>query len=152
MKKIIFITSLLFSFNLFADCDGTPVLRGGKVFCYQALPIDYASLEEINISYGEGPIFPGWDKGMITLLRVAMDEILDKNHEKAVEILSEVYAQNEFLIGLEKKWSKRRLLKKAKPYMEDAIFHLKSFWPRKGKLRTLIKRTVRRIEKYVMKK
>jgi len=152
VRKILLITSLLFSFNLFADCNGTPVLRGGKIFCYQALPIDYAALDEVKISYSEGPIFPGWEKGMITQLRDAMDEVLEKNHEKAVEVISEVYAQNEFLIDLETKWSKRRLLKKARPYMEQAIFHLKSFWPRKGKLRSLIKNSIRQIERYTMKR
>jgi hypothetical protein len=153
MNKILIILGLLLSFNTFGDeCTGTPVLRGSKIFCYQALPKDYATLDEVNVKYGEGPTFPGWDKGMITQLREAMDEVLDKNHEKAVEILSEVYAQNEFLILLEKKWSKRRLLKKARDPMEDAIFHLKTFWPRKGKLRVLIKKAIHQIERYTMKR
>lgn len=152
MKKILLITSLIFSFNVFADCYGTPVLRAGKIFCYEALPSDYATFDEVEIKYGEGPILPGWERGMITLLRSAMDEILDKNYQKAIEVISEVYAQNEFLIGVEKKWSKKRLLKKAKPFMEDAIFHLKSFWPRKGKLKNLIKKSVHQIERYTLKR
>jgi len=153
MKNILVIFSILISFNSFADyCDGEPVTRGARVFCYPALGDNYATLDEVQFKYGEGPILPGWERGLITQLQNAMDEILDKKHVEAVEIITEVYAQNEYLISIEKKWSKRRLLKKAKPYMEDAIFHLKTFWPRKGKLKVLISKAIHQIERYTLKK
>lgn len=151
MKKFLFAYFLIFIIPFsFAEefCEGKPVIRGKDVFCYHVFPENYATFEEVKIVYPDGPIIPGWKHGLNVQLGFALTEVLEKKHVEALEILKDVYSQIEFLKSLEKKWGRKRLLTKSQENLEEAIFHLQSFSPRKGKLKFLIKEAIDYIERY----
>jgi len=138
MKKLIFILIFL-SFNTYGKCVEGGWFSGGK-FCFESLPEDYATFAEIEFTE-DGPRVPGWDVGLIKQIDTAL-EVLGDDNELAKELLIDVYMQLDYVDILEPR--SNRTLNAALKALKKAILG----FPRKNKIKTQLKITVRKLKDY----